>query len=537
MLNLKPLKQSVILLLILSISLTTSAQTSPRSSRQIPATGEPAKPRSNSAEIEESVAEALTLIGDKHFSGADLQYNSLFKSTIGQMLSALDPHSSYYEAKEAEQFRTSQSARYFGIGAFIGDFSDSSGKLIGTFVRSTFEGAPANRAGLRYGDLIVEINGVSMRGKPVAEVRDTLRGPRGTSATIVVERVESGEKRTVEIIRDAVSQPSIPEAYMIRPGIGYIAMTGGFNQTTYNEFRQALQSLKADGMQKLVIDLRNNGGGLVNQAYMIASVFLGRGTTVFSQKGRVDGAANTFRSNNPVPESIPLFLLVNGSTASASEILAGALQDNKRAVVIGDESFGKGLVQNPFPLDYGSMLLLTIAKYQTPSGKLIQKDYSDGGRYTYYRDSEGDEPSDEFYFPKRPGGIVPDVLIKSEATPRNRLVEQGTLVNPIYNFTLRLLAGGVPGFESYRNTETTKSSRKLGADEFRVDDALLGAFKKWANAEFKISESLMDRERDLISRLIRTELVTAAYGSTMSFRVFNDFDRQLLDALEYVSKN
>jgi len=514
----------------------TPAQTIPRPNAQSPAKGEPARAKTNTADIEDSVAEALTLITDKHVDGGRLPLDDIFKSSFDSMLSALDPHSNYYDAKEAEQFRTNQSSRYFGIGAVIGDLSDPSGKLIGTVVRSTFEGTPANRAGLRYGDLIVEIDGKSMRGKPLAEVRDTLRGPRGTSTTVTVERIETGERRVVEITRDAVSQPSIPEAYMIRPGIGYIAMTGGFNQTTFNEFRQALQSLNSQGMEKLVIDLRNNGGGLVNQAFMIANIFLPRGSTVFSQKGRGDGAANIYRSNNPSPDKTPLFLLVNGATASASEILAGALQDNKRAVVLGEETFGKGLVQNGFPLDYGSLLLLTIAKYQTPSGKLMQKDYSDGGRYTYYRDARGDDPSDAFYFPKRPGGIVPDSEIKSELIPRARLLEQGTLVNPVNNFSVRLIAGGIPGFERYRNAEPTRFGKAFEQNESLVSDELFTTFRRWAIAEFKISGDLIDRERELVIRLLRTELVTATYGSNMSFRVFNDFDRQLLDALDRISK-
>jgi carboxyl-terminal processing protease len=522
---------------ILSFLLLASFSISPvfAQANPTPAGGEPASRTADSKDIESAVAEALTLIGDFHVDGPNLEYNSLFKSSIGQLLNALDPHSSYYDSKEAEQFRTNQSARYFGIGAVIAELTDTEGTLVGTFIRSTFEGAPAARAGLRYGDLIVEINGVSMLGKPLIEVRDTLRGPRGTTATVTVEQIATKVRRSVEITRDAVPQPSVPEAYMIRPGIGYIAMTGGFNQTTFNEFRQALALLKSEGMEKLVLDLRNNGGGLVNQAFMVANTFLGRGDVVFTQKGRVEGAANTFRSNNTVPDQTPLFVLVNGSTASASEILAGALQDNKRATIIGEETFGKGLVQNPMPLDYGSLLLLTIAKYETPSGKLIQKDYSDGSRYTYFRQPRPDEV-DDLDLPKRPGGINPDVLIASEATPRARLIEQSTLVNPINNFSLELIAGKIPGMERFRYTEPIRFGQAPETDEFTIGDELLAAFKAWASKEFKISETLVERESDLIARLLRTELVTAKYGSSMSFRVFNDYDAQLLKTLEFLTR-
>ncbi|MEW6362979.1 MAG: S41 family peptidase, partial [Acidobacteriota bacterium] len=329
-------------------------------------------------DIELDMSEALAIIESNHVAGKTLNYNDVFKSAIDGMLHSLDPHSNYFDAKEFEQFRTDQSSRYFGIGATIGDLSDADGKIIATFIRATFEGAPANRAGLRYGDKIVEVNGTNVLGKPFPEVRNMLRGPRGTVAKIVVERYGTGKRETIEIIRDAVPQPSIPEAYMIRPGVGYIAMTGGFNQTTYAEFTDAMRRLKAQGMKELVLDLKNNGGGLVSQAYRVANTFLDAGQVVFTQIGRLEGTTEAYRADNPNPEKIPLIVLVNRNSASASEILAGALQDHDRALIVGENTFGKGLVQNPFLLDYGSMLLLTIAKYQTPSGRLIQRDYSNG---------------------------------------------------------------------------------------------------------------------------------------------------------------
>ena len=279
--------------------------------------------------IESDVAEALTIIESNHVKGKKLDYNALFKSSIDSMLHTLDPHSNYFDSKEFEEFRTSQSSQYYGIGATIGDLSDAKGNVIATYIKATFDGAPANRAGLRYGDKIVEVNGVSMLGKPYFEVREFLRGPRGTAAKLVVERYNTGKREAVEIIRDAVSQPSIAEAYMIKPRIGYMAMTGGFNYTTYNEFREAMKQLKAQGMEQLILDLRNNGGGLVNQAYMVANTFLNSGQTVFTQKGRLDGSARTFQAENDSPENMPIVVLVNRNTASASEILAGALAGSR----------------------------------------------------------------------------------------------------------------------------------------------------------------------------------------------------------------
>ncbi|HLM00212.1 MAG TPA: S41 family peptidase, partial [Pyrinomonadaceae bacterium] len=458
------------LLLIISIATTSFAQT-PTGSRAatgapketIAAPGGSKKSPVTVEKIEQDMAEALTVIQDSYVGGKKLNYNDLIKSSIDSMLHTLDPHSNYFDAKEFEQFRTDQQSQYFGIGATIGDLRDGKGNLIATYIKATFEGAPANRAGLRYGDKIVDVNGTSMLGKPFSEVRSFLRGPRGTTAKITVERYGTGKRDTVEITRDAVPQPSIPEAYMIRPGVGYIAMTGGFNQTTFNEFRQAMIELKRQGMENLVLDLRNNGGGLVNQAYRVASTFLGRGQTVFTQKGRLEDSFGSYPSDNGTPDQTPIVVMVNRNTASASEILAGALQDHDRALIVGENTFGKGLVQNPFILEYGSMLLLTIAKYETPSGRLIQRDYSTGNLYDYY--TNGGTLREEKQ-PEKPkgsetktdlrrtvyggGGIQPDEAIKPQTIPAERGQLQGKLVDPIFAFALDLVYGKMPGFEAYK---------------------------------------------------------------------------------------
>ena len=260
------------------------------------ATAAEPKKKVSAQDIESDIAEAMSLVESNHVSGKKLNYNTVMRSSIDGMLHTLDPHSNYFDAKEFEQFRTDQSSRYYGIGATIGDLSDAEGKVIATYIRATFDGAPAHRAGLRYGDKIVEINGTSVLGKPFPDVRNMLRGPRGTPVKLVIERHATGKRENVEIIRDAVGQPSIPEAYMIRPGVGYISMTGGFNQTTYAEFVDAMKRLKAQGMKELVLDLKNNGGGLVNQAYKVANSFLSSGQTVFTQIGRLEGTSETYRA-------------------------------------------------------------------------------------------------------------------------------------------------------------------------------------------------------------------------------------------------
>jgi carboxyl-terminal processing protease len=523
----------------------STARIDPKTSKDSAVTGKTGKAVTDEM-IEQDMAEALSVIESNHFEGSSLNYNDLFKSSIDSMLHTLDPHSNYFDAKEFEQFRTDQSSRYFGIGATIGDLSDPNGNVIATYIKATFENAPANRAGLRYGDKIVEVNGVSMLGKPFTEVRNVLRGPRGTTAKLVIERPGTGKRVAVEIVRDAVPQPSISEAYMIRPGVGYINMSGGFNQTTYSEFVDAMKSLKDQGMQQLVLDLRNNGGGLVGQAYRVANTFLSTGQTVFTQKGRLDGTTEPYRAENNSPDPTPVVMLVNRNTASASEILAGALQDHDRALIVGENTFGKGLVQNPFILDYGSMLLLTIAKYQTPSGRLIQRDYSDGNLYNYY--TKGGIASDDGTMPFQPkgpesktdagrpvysgGGINPDVPVKAQTIPIEEARFQQKLSSPIFAFALDLSLGRVKGFESYRVDKPIAYEYDIKSKDFPITPEVFDSFKRYAEEKYKFSPAQIEKEKDFIERALRSELVTAAYGSTTSFQVFNEYDNQLMKAIE-----
>jgi carboxyl-terminal processing protease len=537
--------------LVLAVFLFTnvSAQTATASQAKPRTSDEPNVTRTTkkvSAEnIEQDVAEALTLIEDKHADGKSLDYNDLFKSSIDSMLHTLDPHSNYFDAKEYEEFRTQQNSQYYGIGALLGDLSDKDGNVIATYIRATFDGAPANRAGLRYGDKIVDVNGTSMLGKSFINVRSFLIGPRGTTAKITVERYGTGKRETVNLVRDAVSQPSISEAYMIRPNVGYIAMTGGFHQTTYNEFRVAMADLKAQGMQQLVLDLRNNPGGLVSQAYQVANTFLASGQTILTQKGRVEGAQNTLQSENPSPDTTPIVVLVNRNSASASEILAGALQDHDRALIVGESTYGKGLVQNPFPLEYGSMLLLTIAKYETPSGRLVQRDYSDGNLYNYLYDGGSLRDENKTEKPKGAesrtdsgrivysgGGINPDEQIKSQTISIEKARFQQKLNNPIFAFTLDLAFGKVKGFESYKVDRPIAFEYDLKKTDFPITDALFQTFKKFAAEKYNFAPVQIDREREFVERILRTELVTAAYGSTTSYQVFNEYDTQLKKAIE-----
>ncbi len=502
----------------------------------------PASPRVSGAVVKSDLAEALSVIQENYIDGKKLDYNSVFKSSISGMLSVLDPHSTYFDPIEYASFKTEQRSEYFGIGATIGDLHQ--GDQVSTYIRATFEDAPAARAGLRYGDKIVAVDGQSMRGKNFSEVRKFLLGPRGTVVKVTVEHAATGQSETVTITRDAVSLPSVPQAYMVRPGVGYVAMTGGFNTTTADEFQAALESLHSKGMNMLVLDLRENRGGLLIQAVRVANTFLQRGQLIVTQKGRIRGSTEPFVALNDAPDPVPLVVLVNNDTASAAEIVAGALQDHDRALIVGENTFGKGLVQLPIQLEYDSALLLTIAKYFTPSGRLIQRDYSNGGFYDYYtrgglsaRKEGGSIPpagpeshTDTGRAVYGGGGIAPDEIAK----PLKITMSEGRLIDSIFAFSLELTTGRVAGFENYKVQRAIEYNHDLQATDFPITEALFKELKSFAASKpvFKVTPEQLDRARPFVERQLRYDLATAAYGSMAAVQVFNDSDPQIARAVE-----
>jgi carboxyl-terminal processing protease len=337
----------------------------------------------------------------------------------------------------------------------------------------------------------------------------------------------------VDIVRDAVPQPSIPDAYLLKPGVGYIDMTRGFNYTTTDELLDALDRLHAKGMNSLVLDLRNNPGGFLDQAIHVAEVFLRNGQLILTQKGRNGYRDNTYESRNNAPDMTPLVILINENTASASEIVAGAMQDHDRALIVGQTSFGKGLVQSIIPLEFGAGLTLTSAKYYTPSGRLIQRDYSNGGLYDYYTHGGGvardpkQEPAKPSGKEKRTdigravyegGGIAPDESVG----PRTVNLTQRRLMSPLFAFTRELVNGRIRGFEASKITGGINFMHEFQPEEFKITDGMFKAFRDFVAADraFKISPSTIDRNRAFIELELRFNLATAAYGRVMGDRVF-----------------
>ena len=492
--------------------------------------------------IKNDLAEALAVIQANHIDGKKLDYNAIFKSSISGMLSVLDPHSTYFDPIEYASFRTEQRSEYFGIGATIEDLRE--GTDVNTFIRATFNDSPAARAGLRYGDRITAVDGQSMKGKTYPEVRKFLLGARGTTVKVTVEHPSNHQTETVSIVRDAVSLPSIAQSYMLRPGVGYVAMTGGFNLTTADEFEQSLKQLHAKGMNMLVLDLRGNRGGLLIQAVRVANTFLQHGQMIVSQKGRFRDSSQAYAAVNDNPDSIPLVVLVNGETASAAEIVAGALQDHDRALIVGETTFGKGLVQYPFQLDYDSALLLTIAKYFTPSGRLIQRDYSNGGFYNYYFPgglaAEKNQQANPQNGPESHtdtgravyggGGISPDEVVK----PGIITAAERHLRDVIFAFSLDLTTGRVEGFDAYKIQRPIEFDHDLETEDYPVTDQLFQALKKFASSKpiFKVTPEQLDRSRTFAERQLRYNVLSAAYGFRVATQVFNDGDPQVARAVD-----
>src|SRR5688500_12530421 len=483
--------------------------------------------------------EALAVIRQNYIDGNKLDYNDVYKSSIFGMLRSLDPHSNYFDRQEFEDMLSDQRSEYYGIGASILNYAI--GNSVDTYISATFQNSPASRAGLRYGDRIDAVDGVTMHGKGSAEVRDKIRGPRGTRVVLTVTRAASGKQEAVEIIRNAVPQPSVPDAYFIRPGVGYIDMTRGFNSDTDGGLQAALEYLHSQGMTSLVLDLRNNPGGLLDQAIYVARTFLPAGQIIMSQKGRHGMNDRIYTSNKTNPDRVPLVILINEYSASASEIVAGAVQDHDRGLIVGQTSFGKGLVQTIIRLDHGAGMTLTSAYYYTPSGRLIQRDFSDGSWYNYIyrggiaRDNAPVQPTgpamrtDTGRTVYGGGGITPVELVN----PALVSAAQNRLRSPIFFFAREVASGRVAGFEKFKVDRAIDFDHVIDADDFPSSNEFYQAFRNYVakDENFKGLLPTVDRNRQFVESQLRYNLAMAAYGTVTATQVLMRHDSQVAKAV------
>jgi len=510
------------------------------------------------APIEQAYTEAVSTVAANYTDQID--YEKANQAAIQGMLNALDPHSNFFTKTEYTKLLQDQDSRYVGIGVTILRHRD------GVYVQSLFEGAPAARAGLRYGDRIVEVDGKDAREWSVTQVSSAVRGIRGEPVTIKIERAGANAPLYRTIVRDSVPLPTVRAAYMIRPGTAYIGLAGGFNHTTADELRTAINSLEKEGMRQIVLDLRNNPGGLLDQSISVASQFLQRGQIIVSVRARDEGQSKVYKNVGTDPVDFPLVVLINRNSASASEIVAGAIQDHGRGLVIGETSFGKGLVQRVFPLPFGAGLTLTTAKYYTPYGRLIQRDYSAGSFYDYYTRHEAEsEPQPQAprspTLPAQPidpraeatpeptpaptgpaiktavgrvfyggGGIKPDVEVKPlDLTSPVR----GRIFEAAFYFSREAAAGRIPGLESYRVDEP-RYGHILRPTDYAVTERVIESLRNFVrrDGQLGLTSAQIDADLDYAKLRIRDELVTAAHGGDAGARVRLDSDPQLVRAIE-----
>src|SRR5205085_3363602 len=306
-------------------------------------------------------------------------------SSIAGMLRTLDPHTSFLEPKEYADMQDRQKGSFYGLGILVTKRNDQ------VTVITPLEGTPAARLGVRAGDIISEVEGTSTDDLTLDEVVKRLKGPKGTTVHIKIMRVGIKEPIPLTIVRAAIPTNSISNVLMIRPGVGYIRIKD-FTATTVRELDEAIDKLKEQGMQKLVLDLRQNPGGLLDAAVGVADHFLDKGQMIVYTKGRTPDSEQSYLAPGKHQKlDMQMVVVVNRGSASASEIVAGAIQDHDRAIIVGEPSWGKGLVQSVYTLQYGAGLALTTSKYYTPSGRNIQRDYS--SFYDYYVADESDDAS------------------------------------------------------------------------------------------------------------------------------------------------
>jgi carboxyl-terminal processing protease len=472
--------------------------------------------------------QVLSLVQSQYVDPID--NTKLIKGAIDGMLATLDPHSVYMPADRYEQFSENFKANYSGIGI---NFDIRDGHLI---VISPLEGTPAFKLGIRAADIIVAIDGKDVPSTiNNNDVFKQLRGPEGSVVHVSIVRGNTEGRLEFDIARARIPQESVPYAFMIRPGTGYIRITR-FASATGDELETKLEQLRAQGMKELLLDLRFNSGGLLNQAVEVCDRFLPNQQKIVYTRGRGPNAVSDyFATERDKFTDFPMIVLVDHGSASASEITAGALQDTDRGLVVGVTTFGKGLVQNQMRLKDNSALLLTIAKYYTPSGRLIQRDYSSGDKEKYQEEAFSRDEEADSVLAKRPkfntasgrtvyggGGIRPDVLVPSESlTVAEVDLERASV---FFDYATRIVGGD--------RDEFPKAFDEF-AKTYRISDPQFDGFKKYATEKkVKLTDPQMTAEDSYIRRRLKAEVASNLFGLVARYRVDSEGDGQLQKALD-----
>lgn len=419
----------------------------------------PVVAQNNDFEIAKNVDIFVSILKELNDKYADeISPGQLTQTAIDAMLKSLDPYTVYYPESEIEEYRMMTTGQYGGIGALI----QQHGKDV--MISEPYEGTPSQKAGLRAGDIVRKVNGQSLEGKNSSDVSSAMKGQPGSTLVLEVFRPSANKTMTFNIIREEIKMPNIPYSGMLDKEIGYVKLDQ-FTEKAGTEVREAFLKLKEQGMKYFILDLRNNGGGLLSEAVNILNIFVDKGTPIVETKGKIPEQQRVHKTLAPVTDKdIPVVVLVNENSASASEIVSGAFQDLDRGVIVGKKTFGKGLVQNVLPIDYNTSLKITVSKYYIPSGRCVQnieyfdKDTTKGAfkipdsLAVAYKTKNGRTVYDK-------GGVEPDVLTAD------------SLVSDI----LLALVTNHHIFD-FANDYRAKHETIVDADKFRIDDQLYKEF-------------------------------------------------------------
>jgi carboxyl-terminal processing protease len=463
----------------------------------------------------------LALVEDNSIGKATSE--DLVEDAIQGMLHTLDPHSNYLNREAFTEMRDEQRGMFYGLGIQI----NKRGPDQPLTIIAPIDGTPAAKAGLQPGDVIAKIEGQDTLGLTVQDAVRKLKGEKGTKVTITIQRVGEGASFDVTLARDEIPTHSVAHAFMVRPGVGIVRISS-FTSTTTSELDEALQKLKGQGMERLILDLRSNPGGLLDQAVGVASRFIPEGKLVVYTRGRIAGSDQDYTAKGDQRTNAALVVLVDRNSASASEIVSGCIQDHDRGLVVGETTFGKGLVQRVIPLRDGGALALTTAKYYTPSGRLIQRDFSNLD--DYFLDAElDDDDSGAAVAPETTGhevrrtdsgrtvygggGITPDYMVKAEreAALLSRLRRE----NLLFDYAVRYSAG--------------HPDLKPG---FAVSDDMIKDFRAFlAQRNFKYENDAFESSRKGLELRLRSQIGRVKWGAEAESKILVDGDVQVQKAL------
>lgn len=479
-------------------------------------------------ELQETVRQftrVLAIVEENYADPVEID-EIVYQGAIPGMLRVLDPHSNFFDARQFTLIREDQRGKYYGVGMQV---APRDGR---TIVLAPFVGSPAYNAGIRPGDVILKVDDTPTDGLSTSEVADLLKGPKGTVVRVSVGR--EGEPAPLEftVTRDEIPRPGVDYVFLLQPGIGYIRVNG-FNETTDRELQQALRKLDVESLKGLILDLRNNPGGLLNEGVAVADMFLEKNQLIVSHRGRSSPERRYYAMRGNRGNDVPLVVLVNSVSASASEIVAGAIQDHDRGLIVGETTFGKGLVQNLFTLSENTGLAMTTAKWYTPSGRLIQRDYKSVSIYDYLYNREKTlnnknhdvRLTDSGRQVFGGGGITPDVVVP---TPKPNEF-QALLYRRDVFFPLEV---GVGGFTRYYLGLKPAPNVTRG---FTVTEAVLNEFRHYLQQKnVPFTEADIQNNREWIARKIKKELFMSVFGIDEAFRIELDADPQVAKAIEVI---